>query len=844
MKDVRLFRIERWDEIETLLDNTPPDIVTQLNLKEDKSNKGVANWYASLDSSWFIPSSQLPPSSWLWDMTKSVYDPTSVSWDAFDMDNMIEGSTNLILSPAERNYLKNIQSTSSITTPTVSINTDTTKFDIWAFVWVFIDNYTDSNNPTRIILNYAWTTANVVTNLATADATILTINSSWTIIQRTRQPTIEELRDEILIWSLTHTNRTNISTAVSVWGVPSYDIANSLFAGSVALWPVNLAWGNIYTWNSTSWLKLDKTAGNTYQIWINRYNNPKNPDITTDTAWTAITFLYSWRDWSWGFNSLLTDTLLPWRYDNWTGWTWQPNWLASNNKWYLCKIYRTVVSNLTIIEFWQVEYASLSEAIANKWDTTVVNPILWTTQFRGWLALRGWATDIYTNWEADWVFIDAWIFSTTTWGSSLWTATTTLNWAYLNSTQPQIEVDDTRGSLQAKNNRALDTSAVFEVLNKAWTPTVSVTWEGKINWNTISSWTTSWNNTWDETTATIWTLINSATEKTTPVDTDMVWLMDSWASNILKKLSWLNIKATAKTYFDTVYDALWAASTAETNAKSYADWLVVWLWDDRWTFDASVNAYPSTWWSWTAWAILKWDTWTVSVAWTLPTAQVVEIWDIVRALTDTPWNTQANWAIQQNNIWYTAENSANKSTTLDADKTSDTKYPSVKSVYDWAVWLFASKWANSDITSLSWLTTPLSIAQGWIWSTTLAWASIATYAWTETLTNKRITTRVNTITSSATPTPAWDTTDEFTVTALAADATFAAPTGTPTEWQVLLIRIKDDWTARTLAWNAIYRASSDLALPTTTVISKTLYLQFVYNDTDSKWDLLGLLNNF
>jgi len=47
--------------------------------------------------------------------------------------------------------------------------------------------------------------------------------------------------------------------------------------------------------------------------------------------------------------------------------------------------------------------------------------------------------------------------------------------------------------------------------------------------------------------------INALTEKTTPVDADMVGLMDSAASNILKKLSWANIKATLKTYFDTLY---------------------------------------------------------------------------------------------------------------------------------------------------------------------------------------------------------------------------------------------------------------------------------------------------
>ena len=39
----------------------------------------------------------------------------------------------------------------------------------------------------------------------------------------------------------------------------------------------------------------------------------------------------------------------------------------------------------------------------------------------------------------------------------------------------------------------------------------------------------------------------------------------------------------------------------------------------------------------------------------------------------------------------TKENTVNKSTTLDTDKASDIKFPSVKSVYDWAVGLFAPK---------------------------------------------------------------------------------------------------------------------------------------------------------
>ena len=66
------------------------------------------------------------------------------------------------------------------------------------------------------------------------------------------------------------------------------------------------------------------------------------------------------------------------------------------------------------------------------------------------------------------------------------------------------------------------------------------------------------------TTTNIGTLINGATAKTTPVDADMVGLMDSAASNLLKKLSWLNIKATLKTYFDTLYN-LYSHPTGDGN---------------------------------------------------------------------------------------------------------------------------------------------------------------------------------------------------------------------------------------------------------------------------------------
>jgi hypothetical protein len=50
--------------------------------------------------------------------------------------------------------------------------------------------------------------------------------------------------------------------------------------------------------------------------------------------------------------------------------------------------------------------------------------------------------------------------------------------------------------------------------------------------------------------------VHAASAKTTPVDADTVPLTDSAAANALKKVSWTNIKATLKTYFDTLYAAV------------------------------------------------------------------------------------------------------------------------------------------------------------------------------------------------------------------------------------------------------------------------------------------------
>lgn len=54
---------------------------------------------------------------------------------------------------------------------------------------------------------------------------------------------------------------------------------------------------------------------------------------------------------------------------------------------------------------------------------------------------------------------------------------------------------------------------------------------------------------------------HAATSKATPVDADEVPLVDSAASNVLKKLTWANLKATIKAYTDTLYPSGSGTST-------------------------------------------------------------------------------------------------------------------------------------------------------------------------------------------------------------------------------------------------------------------------------------------
>jgi len=102
--------------------------------------------------------------------------------------------------------------------------------------------------------------------------------------------------------------------------------------------------------------------------------------------------------------------------------------------------------------------------------------------------------------------------------------------------------------------------------------------------------------------------------------------------------------------------------------------------------------------------------------------------------------------------------------------------------------------------------------------------------------------RFDTIACSATPAIDTDILDAFSITALAVDVTSFTTnnTGAPTNFQKLIIRIKDNGTARALAWGSKFEAKG-VALPTTTTANKTMTIGFLYDTVTAKWGCVAVM---
>lgn len=111
------------------------------------------------------------------------------------------------------------------------------------------------------------------------------------------------------------------------------------------------------------------------------------------------------------------------------------------------------------------------------------------------------------------------------------------------------------------------------------------------------------------------------------------------------------------------------------------------------------------------------------------------------------------------------------------------------------------------------------------------------------LSNKDISGATNTLisratdTSTSTPTPTGGSDiNHYSLTALATNCTFAAPSGTPKDGNRLTISIRG--TTGTLGFNAIYN-NSGFTVAASVIADTTIYLGYLYDTTEAVWNLVA-----
>ena len=74
--------------------------------------------------------------------------------------------------------------------------------------------------------------------------------------------------------------------------------------------------------------------------------------------------------------------------------------------------------------------------------------------------------------------------------------------------------------------------------------------------------------------------------------------------------------------------------------------------------------------------------------------------------------------------------------------------------------------------------------------------------------------------------------------------TINAPTGTPTEAQRLILRLRTA-SVQMLSWNAVFEGSAAMPLPSESSGLNTFdYFGFFYSTADSRWHLLSYVGGF
>lgn len=365
---------------------------------------------------------------------------------------------------AETIYGKNAMSTGIKTGGELSIDVDTTKFDISAGTGYVIDNTTDPSATSPILVSWSAFNAQTVTNILTQPVTYISITSAGAIVQATNFPDAEDRRTNIFLGVVVHSDNTVINV-INNLPVVAYDVGAQL-QDLMNSFGFRSESGNLISANGIN-LSIDKTAGIGFKPGVNFHINPKIPHEVIMGALTAATFRYRNQDSSEGGDVTVVD---PTTYDNAGTTTTVP----SDDNATIQRVY-IFPSNIIRVQRGQEVFATLGDAIdsVGREDFVVETNISENGLLLASIVTKKTASDLTNAAEAKVIPI-----STTTTGSVGFT--TTLQQSYDVSPTPEIITNSTSGALTVQRGSAADTDNVLEINNGAASTVLAVTGQGNV----------------------------------------------------------------------------------------------------------------------------------------------------------------------------------------------------------------------------------------------------------------------------------------------------------------------------------------------------------------------------
>lgn len=262
-----------------------------------------------------------------------------------------------------------------------------TFFNVTSGSGVVVD-ISNINTPTVNYVSWSAFVSQSVTNLASSSFTWIGINSSSQLVQISdRAPSPIEIRDKIWLGRIGHPNKTTLVVAadrpIGIAQIPltSIDLAR-------ALGPFNVE-GNVFAPSGSS-LVLQRTSGSVFLIGSNYQNEKKQPSLSELGPDPDVTFSYRYRSGSTWISSASINAVDPTRYDN-NGvlTTISP----ANSRWTVQRIQLSATGG-TVLYYGQILYSSYAEALENVNTPIEVDPALGETITRGWVIVRGNATNL------------------------------------------------------------------------------------------------------------------------------------------------------------------------------------------------------------------------------------------------------------------------------------------------------------------------------------------------------------------------------------------------------------------------------------------------------------------